>query len=94
MVNFTNRTKKIYGALNILTILLLPITTITGISSFDTSHSHEFVNQYGDSIKMWGAGIYAHDSYFKASIFIDSDVTILLFVVPLSIITFLITWKE
>ena len=63
-----NRAKTINGVFNILTILLLLITTITGISSFDTSHSYEFVNQYGDSIKMWGAGIYAHDSYFKAPI--------------------------
>ena len=38
---------------------------------------------------MWGAGIYAHDSYFKAPIFIGSDFTILLFIVPLTIITLL-----
>ena len=89
-----NRTKTIYGVLNILAILLILITTIMGICSFHTSHSYEFVNQYGDSIKMWGAGIYAHDSYFKAPIFIGSDVTILLFVLPMSIVAFLRTWKE
>lgn len=91
---FMNSKKTIYRVLNILTILLLLITTIIGICSFNTSHSYEFLNQYGDSIQMWGAGIYAHDSYFKAPIFIGSDVTILLFVVPLSIVTFLRTWKE
>ena len=89
-----NSTKTIYRVLNILTILLLLITTVIGICSLNTSHSYEFVNQYGDSIQMWGAGIYAHDSYFKAPIFIGSDVTILLFVVPLSIVTFLRNWKE
>ena len=36
----------------------------------------------------------AYDSYFKAPIFIGSDVTILLFVIPISIVTFLRTWKE
>lgn len=89
-----NSTKLIYRVLNILTILLLLIITIISICSFNTSHSYEFVNQYGDSIQMWGSGIYAHDSYFKAPIFIGSDVTILLFVVPLSIITFLKAWIE
>ncbi|MCC0684591.1 hypothetical protein KGF39_09480 [Clostridioides sp. ZZV14-6345] len=89
-----NNTKPIFKVLDILIILLLLIVTIAGIYSFNTSHSYEFVNQYGDSIQMWGAGIYAHDSYFKAPIFIGSDVTIILFVVPLSIVTFLRTWKE
>lgn len=84
-----NRAKTIYYILNIITILLSLIITITGICSFNTSHSYTFINQYGESIKMWGAGIYAHDSYFKAPIFIGSDVTILLFVTPMSIVTFL-----
>ena len=64
------------NALNIIIILLLLIITICGISSFDTSYSYEIVNQYGENIQMWGAGIYAHDSYFKAPIFIGSDFTI------------------
>ena len=66
-----NSTKTIYRVLNILIIILLLIITIISICSFNTSHSYEFVNQYGDSIQMWGAGIYAHDSYFKAPIFIS-----------------------
>lgn len=77
-----------------MTILLLSVTTIAGICSFDASRSYEFVNQYGDTVKMWGSGIYARDSYFKAPIFIGSDVTILLFVVPLSIVSFLKTLKK
>ena len=39
---------------------------------------------------MWGAGVYFHDSYFKAPIFIGSDFTILILIVPLAIYTF---WK-
>ena len=77
------------NALNIIIILLLLIITICGISAFDTSYSYEIVNQYGENIQMWGAGIYAHDSYFKAPIFIGSDFTILLFIIPLTIITLL-----
>lgn len=62
--------------LNLATIILLLITTACGIFSFDTTRSYEIINQYGDKIKMWGSGIYAHDSFFKAPIFIGSDFTI------------------
>lgn len=82
-----NKWNAVCNALNIIIILLLLIITICGISAFDTSYSYEIVNQYGENIQMWGAGIYAHDSYFKAPIFIGSDFTILLFIVPLTIIT-------
>ncbi len=75
-------------------MILLLITTLTGICSFNKEYSYEFTNQYGEVIKMWGYGIYAHDSYFKASIFIGTDVTILFFVLPLYIITFVKTLKN
>lgn len=89
-----NKRKPLFKVLDILIVILLLIVTIIGICSFNTSHSYGFMNQYGDNIKMWGAGIYAHDSYFKAPIFIGTDISILLFVVPLSLVTFLRTWKE
>lgn len=75
---------------NTIIILLLLVVTICGICSFNTANSYEIVNRYGDNVKIWGSGIYAHDSYFKAPIFIGSDFTILLFMVPLAIVTF---WK-
>lgn len=51
--------------------------------------TYNAINQYGENIKMWGAGIYAHDSYFKAPIFIGSDFTILIFVIPMATLTFI-----
>ncbi len=78
----------------IATIILLLIITICGLFSFNTSNSYEIVNQYGEIIKMFGAGIYAHDSYFKAPIFIGSDFTMLVFILPLFIIFFLKLRKE
>lgn len=80
--------------INIITILLLLVITICGICSFDTAHSYEIINQYGDYVKIWGAGIYAHDSYFKAPIFIGSDFTILVFIIPLIMINFQKIRKE
>lgn len=83
-----NNTKQAFSILNVLILLLLLIVTICGICSFNAACSYEAVNQYGETIRIWGAGIYAHDSYFKAPIFIGSDFTILICVLPLVIVTF------
>jgi len=88
-----NDLKPIYKSLNILLLLLTLLVTIRGICSFNTAHTYNAINQYGENIKMWGAGIYAHDSYFKAPIFIGSDFTILIFVIPMAIVTFIKTGK-
>ena len=79
--------KKLNGTdyVLILITILLTIITILGISSYGIDKSFMFVNQYGDSVKIFGNGIYAQDSFFKAPIFIGSDVTMLFLVVPLMI---------
>ncbi len=74
--------------LNTFVIISSLIVTICGICSFHNEHSYEIMNQYGQCIRIWGAGIYAHDSYFKAPIFIGSDFTVLVVVIPLLIISF------
>lgn len=84
-----NDVKPISKSLNILILLLTAFVTICGICSFNTAHAYNAINQYGETIKMWGAGIYAHDSYFKAPIFIGSDFTILIFVIPMAALTFI-----
>ena len=80
--------KKIFELMNVLTILLVAVVTVTGVLSFSTSHSYEVTNQYGDSVKMWGYGIYKNDSFFKAPLYVGTDLTILLLVVPLSAAAF------
>lgn len=72
--------------LSITAVILLVIITLCGVLSWDISKSFLTVNQYGETIKMWGSGIYARDSYFKAPIFIGSDMTVLLVSVPLTVI--------
>ncbi|MHB8962881.1 MAG: hypothetical protein ACYC5K_06975 [Saccharofermentanales bacterium] len=77
--------KKLKGTdiLGISTILLLMLITVTGLLSFDTANSYLATNQYGDEVRLFGSGIYAHDSYFKAPIFIGSDFIMLILVIPL-----------
>lgn len=84
-----NKNRKGISALNITIILVSLVITICGVCSFQRGYSYDVVNQYGENVRMWGAGIYAHDSYFKAPIFIGSDFTILIVVIPFTIITFL-----
>lgn len=70
----------------ILTIVLLVIITIAGLFSFQTDQSYTVTNQYGHDVVIFGSGVYAHDSYFRAPIFIGSDATMLFLTVPLLII--------
>ncbi|MDD4592417.1 MAG: hypothetical protein PHG06_18610 [Parabacteroides sp.] len=74
--------------LSIVIIALLIVISATGVLSLDFSKSYEITNQYGDLVKMFGNGIYAHDSYFAAPIFIGTDFMILFIFVPLFIYTY------
>ena len=88
------RNNRAFVISNIFLIVFLLIITISGVCSFNTANTYEITNQYGDTVKMWGYGVYTHDSFFKAPIFIGSDFTILLFIVPLAIFTFIKTIKN
>jgi len=61
----------------------LLIITITGLLSYRLGHDYVVTNPYGDLVRLFGYGIYARDSYFKAPIFIGSDLAMLIIVVPL-----------
>lgn len=77
---------RLSDVLVMLIIALLAISAIAGLASFDTTKSYMAANQYGQQIKMWGSGIYSHDSYFKAPILIGTDLTVLFMVIPLTIV--------
>lgn len=85
----TIKMKKKNDILAMITILCMCVTSITGILSMNFEHAHDFVNQYGHTVEIFGYGIYANDSYFKAPISIGSDFCILLVVVPLFVYTYL-----
>ena len=89
-----NEKNNILIVLNIVTVLLVMVVTITGILSFDPGQSYYAMNQYGESIRIWGSGIYSHDSFFKAPIHIGTDITVLFVVVPLTLYSFTKFRKE
>lgn len=67
----------------IVTMICMCVTSICGILSMKCGYAYDFINQYGHTVKIFGYGIYANDSYFKAPIFIGTDFCILSVVVPL-----------
>ena len=75
--------KKGLQVLSVISLMLLSIASIGGILSMNFSHSYDATNQYDTVVKMFGYGIYEHDSYFKAPILIGSDICILFVLVPL-----------
>ena len=83
-----------FEILIIVIILLLIIIATVGFISFHTDSSYFVKNQYGDDVRIFGAGIYSHDSYFRAPIFIGSDATMLFLTVPLLVIALVIEIKN
>ena len=73
----------------IIIILLLITVSLCGVLSLDFSNAYSYINQYGDDVKLFGSGIYKADSYFKAPIFIGTDLSVLFFLVPLFVISFI-----
>lgn len=83
-----------FEILIIVIILLLIIIATVGFISFHTDSSYFVKNQYGDDVRIFGAGIYSHDSYFRAPIFIGSDATMLFLTVPLLVFALVVEIKN
>lgn len=79
---------RIINILLILEVLILLIISINGVLSFVVDRSFFTTNIYGQSIELFGNGVYFYDSYFKAPIFIGTDFTVLVLVIPLVLACF------
>jgi hypothetical protein len=76
-------------ALHILTVLIIilgSVCSLVGLFYSTNGKPYDFVNQYKQTIKMYGNGLYAHDSYFVAPIFRGTDFTIICLAIPLLIV--------
>jgi len=85
---------KIFYTLVSVIILLATLTSGLGLFCKTNGQTFDFINQYGDTVKIYGDGIYKNDSYFMASIFKGTDFTILFLVIPLSIIALYLDIKK
>ena len=74
---------KTLQRLVLLVLVFCILASSIGLFSTTGGTPYEVTNQYGDRIKMYGDGLYSHDSYFKAPILRASDATMLFLAVPL-----------
>lgn len=73
--------------LSTLIIILALIPTSAGLFWDDGGQVYEFRNLYGDTVEMFGNGLYAGESYFKAPINKGTDAAVLFVFVPLFAVT-------
>ena len=81
-----NSMNKTFHILSGLIILFAVITSSLGLFYTTGGISYDFVNQYGDVVKIFGDGIYKNDSYFMAPIFKGTDCTVLFTAIPLFVV--------
>ena len=74
---------KIFHILSIFIIFLAMVTSGLGLFYKTGELPFDFINQYGDTVKIYGDGIYKNDSYFMAPIHKGTDFSILFFAIPL-----------
>lgn len=88
-----NRDKSLH-LVTLLIIVLSIITSSIGLLYTTGGKAYAFVNQYGDTVKIYGDGLYAHDSYFMAPIFRGTDFTILFIAIPILISALILDIKR
>lgn len=61
---------------------------VSGIGLFyhPEGQAYDVTNLYGESIRLYGRGLYAHDTYFRAPIFRGTDATILFLACPVLLV--------
>ncbi len=70
---------KTIRILSIIIIVLAGIHAALGLFWHTGAEVFYATNVYGQSVKMFGDGLYAHESYFKAPIFKGTDAVTLFF---------------
>ena len=79
---------RIFHILSIIIIILAVVASGLGLFYKTGGESYDFVNQFRDTVKIYGDGIYKNDSFFMAPIFRGTDFTVLFFVIPILIYAF------
>jgi len=89
--------EKMNKALHILVVFIIFLALITsslGLFYKTGGEPYYIVNQYGDTVRIYGDGIYKNDSYFMAPIHRGTDFTILVLAIPLLMFALITDWKN
>jgi len=68
---------------HICILALALLAASIGLFSTSGGASSSYTNQYGNTVILYGDGLYANDSYFKAPILKGADATIVFIIIPL-----------
>jgi len=85
---------KVFHTLSIFIIVLVIISSGFGLFYKSGGQPFDFINQYGDAVKIYGDGIYKNDSYFMAHIFKGTDFMALFVALPLMIFALIMDIKN
>ena len=85
---------KVFHILSIFIVFLVIISSGFGLFYKSDGQPYDFQNQYGDTVKIYGDGIYRNDSYFMAHIFRGTDFMALFIVLPLMIFALIMDTKK
>jgi hypothetical protein len=85
---------KVFHVLSIFIIVLVIISSGFGLFYESDGQSFDFLNQYGDTVRIYGDGIYKNDSYFMAHIFKGTDFMALFLALPLMIFALIMDIKN
>jgi hypothetical protein len=85
---------KIFHILSIFIIVLVIISSGFGLFYKSGGQPFDFLNQYGDTVKIYGDGIYKNDSYFMAHTFKGTDFMALFVALPLMIFALIMDIKN
>jgi hypothetical protein len=88
------RYSRVFHVLVVLIIFLVIITSGFGLFYKTDGQPFDFVNQYGDTVKIYGSGIYKNDSYFMAHTFKGTDFTALFVALPLMVLALIMDIKN
>lgn len=86
--------KRTLYIISVLIAVLSVIATSFGLFYSDGGEAYTFINQYGDSVTIFGNGLYKYDSLFMAPIFKGTDCAILFIGVPVLIIALLLDYRR
>lgn len=78
----TSRTTIVLYALTIAILVLGSVAAGVGLFNMAGGQPYDFTNQYGDVIRIYGKGLYQHDSLFRAPIFRGADFTMFFVACP------------
>ncbi len=73
---------KLIHVLAVFMIVLAAIISAVGLFSANLAEAVSTVNRFGDTVKLYGSGIYSYDSHFKAPILRGTDLIVLFVLCP------------